>query len=72
MEKNRRETLIEMFDKEWGSRWVESHKIMFANLIIHECLHAVENTNDRYRKEYFAGKIKDHFGVGAVNDSHKT
>ena len=35
----------------------------FAELIIKECLYAVEGSNDRYRKDYFAGKIRDHFGV---------
>ena len=35
----------------------------FADLIIQECIHAVENTNDRYRREYFAAKIREHFGV---------
>ncbi len=32
-------------------------------LIVSECVHAVVNTSDRYRREYFAGKIKEHFGV---------
>ena len=35
----------------------------FADLIIQECIHAVENTNDRYRRDYFAEKIREHFGV---------
>ena len=35
----------------------------FAELIIRECIYIVENTSDRYRKEYFANKIKQHFGV---------
>ena len=38
-------------------------KDKFADLIVQECIHAVENTNDRYRREYFAGKIREHFGV---------
>jgi hypothetical protein len=35
----------------------------FAELIIRECISAVEDTNDRHRKDYFANKIKQHFGV---------
>ena len=35
----------------------------FAELIIRECISAVEDTNDRYRKDYFANKIREHFGV---------
>ena len=36
---------------------------LFAELIVQECIHAVEGTNDRYRRDYFAAKIKEHFGV---------
>ena len=35
----------------------------FAELIVQECIHAVEDTNDRYRKEYFANQIRNRFGV---------
>jgi hypothetical protein len=35
----------------------------FSELIVNECVSAVEDTNDRYRKDYFANKIKEHFGV---------
>ena len=38
-------------------------KEKFADLIVQECIHAVEGTNDRYRRECFAGKIREHFGV---------
>ena len=38
-------------------------KDKFADLIVQECIHAVENTNDRYRRDYFAEKIREHFGV---------
>ncbi len=34
-----------------------------AELIVRECIHAIENTNDRYRRDYFANKIREHFGV---------
>jgi len=43
---------VEQFDEE-----------KFAELIVRECLDVVENTNDRYRKEYFADKIRQRFGV---------
>ena len=35
----------------------------FAELIIQECISAVEDTNDRHRRDYFAAKIKQHFGI---------
>ena len=35
----------------------------FYELIVQECISAVEDTNDRHRKDYFADKIKKHFGV---------
>jgi hypothetical protein len=35
----------------------------FAELIVKECIDSVENTNDRHRKDYFANKIRQHFGV---------
>ena len=66
------ERIKELADKaqeyaEWmtpqGLEWFDNFKEQFAELIINECISAVENTNDRYRKEYFAGKIKEHFGV---------
>ena len=36
---------------------------LFAQLIVRECIDSVENTNDRHRKDYFANKIRQHFGV---------
>ena len=44
-------------------RWIEFYNEEFAKLIIQECISAVEDTNDRYRKDYFASKIKQHFGL---------
>lgn len=38
-------------------------KEKFADLIVQECIHVVEGTNDRYRRDYFAGKIREHFGI---------
>ena len=35
----------------------------FAELIVAECVYAVEHTNDRHRRDYFAAKIREHFGV---------
>jgi hypothetical protein len=35
----------------------------FAELIIKECADHIMNSTDRYRKEYFANMIKEHFGV---------
>ena len=31
----------------------------FAELIIKECANHILNTSDRYRKEYFAGKVME-------------
>ena len=36
---------------------------IFAKMIVQECISAVEDTNDRHRKDYFAAKIKQHFGI---------
>ena len=35
----------------------------FAKLIVKECADHIMNSTDRYRKEYFANMIKEHFGV---------
>jgi hypothetical protein len=35
----------------------------FAELIVRECADHIMNSTDRYRKEYFANMIKEHFGV---------
>ena len=35
----------------------------FAELIVKECADHIMNSTDRYRKEYFANMIKEHFGV---------
>lgn len=35
----------------------------FAELIVKECVGVVEAQSDRYRNEYFAQKIREHFGV---------
>lgn len=36
---------------------------VFANMIIQECIDHIMNSNDRYRKEYFATLLKEHFEV---------
>ena len=41
-------------------------KLMMQNygkLIIQECIDVIMNNTDRHRKEYFAGLLKEHFGV---------
>ena len=43
----------------YTQEWIQG----FAELLVRECIYIVENTSDRYRKEYFANKIKQHFGV---------
>jgi hypothetical protein len=45
--------------------WESQTRFMeqFANLIVAECIDAVENSNDRYRRDYFAEKIRERFGV---------
>ena len=35
----------------------------YGNLIIQECIDVIMNNTDRHRKEYFAGLLKEHFGV---------
>ena len=35
----------------------------FSALIIQECVDTIMNDTDRHRKEYFAGLLKEHFGV---------
>ena len=53
--------------KPMGNSWTYAHldefEQRFAELIVRECISAVEDTNDRYRRDYFAAKIKEHFGV---------
>ena len=50
-----------------GSGWdytiKENQFEMFAELIIKECVDTIMNDTDRHRKEYFAGLLKEHFGV---------
>ena len=38
-----------------------AHK--FADLLVRECISVIEDTNDRHRRDYFAEKIKQHFGI---------
>ncbi len=35
----------------------------FAQLVIKECVDTIMNDTDRHRKEYFAGLLKEHFGI---------
>mgnify|MGYP007046850043 CR=1 FL=1 len=42
---------------------IEIRRNKFAELIIRECISAVEDTNDRHRRDYFAAKIREHFGI---------
>lgn len=32
-------------------------------LIVNECVDVIMNNSDRYRKEYFAGLLKEHFDI---------
>ena len=45
-----------------GVHYDNFHYRTFAELIIQECYDVVM-TGDRYRREYFADKIKKHFGM---------
>lgn len=35
----------------------------FGELIVDECVDCVLNSGDRYRREYFADRLKQHFGT---------
>ena len=56
------ERIQELAARIYGSQATEQ-EIKFAELIVRECIDSVENTNDRYRKDYFADKIRERFGV---------
>jgi len=58
-----RQATVDIKD-EFG-HWINSDldKERFAKLIVQECISAVEDTNDRHRRDYFAAKIKQHFGI---------
>ena len=60
-----RECWLKAAREDSGEKWDTQEEFVerFAREVVAECIHAVENTNDRYRKEYFAYKIKEHFGV---------
>jgi len=55
----------ELANKCWDERLDGRHfdQEMFAELIVQECISAVEDTNDRHRRDYFAAKIREHFGI---------
>jgi hypothetical protein len=55
----------ELANKCWDERLDGRHfdREMFAELIVQECISAVEDTNDRHRRDYFAAKIREHFGI---------
>jgi hypothetical protein len=42
---------------------IEKWEQKFAELIIKECCGVIMNSNDRYRREYFANIVQEHFGV---------
>lgn len=37
--------------------------LKFAELIVRECANHIMTSSDRYRKDHFAHKILEHFGV---------
>ena len=39
------------------------HMEKFAELIVRECADHIMTSSDRYRKEHFAHKILEHFGI---------
>ena len=42
--------------------WIEAYNQRFAELLVQECITAIEST-DRHRSDYFTAKIREHFGV---------
>jgi len=66
------EQIQQLADKIWAEEYWDNpntDKLLpaqlnkFAELIVRECISAVEDTNDRHRRDYFAEKIKQHFGI---------
>ena len=45
---------------DWASNYDEALE-KFAKLIVRECANHIMASSDRYRKEYFAEKILEHF-----------
>lgn len=41
----------------------DDYALYFAKLIARECVDTIMETSDRYRKEYFADKISEKFGL---------
>lgn len=56
--------LMSMVDTDVSGKWINVNNVeKLAELVVKECVNVVIMTSDRYRKEYFADKIKEHFGV---------
>lgn len=56
--------LIDATETDTGGRWVSVDILEhFAQMVVNECADHILSSTDRYRKEYFAGKIKQHFGL---------
>ena len=56
--------LIDKTETDTGGRWVSVDILEhFAQMVVNECADHILSSTDRYRKEYFAGKIKQHFGL---------
>ena len=64
-----RELAVKSFDIELDRRNFEEFSTdsygieKFAQLIVEECVDTIMNDTDRHRKEYFAGLLKERFGV---------
>ena len=46
-----------------GTCEMDKYNQKFAELIVEECARHIMNSSDRNRREFFADKIKKHFGV---------
>lgn len=46
-----------------GTCEMDKYNQKFAELIVDECARHIMNSSDRNRREFFAVKIKNHFGI---------
>ena len=57
------DNLVPLWQLTGDKPYSERYNMYTRESVVQECIDVIMNSGDRHRKEYFAGLLKEHFGV---------
>jgi len=57
------DNLVPLWQLTGDKSYSERYNMYTRESVVQECIDVIMNSGDRHRKEYFAGLLKEHFGV---------